>query len=176
MRELGGSAEAKSPVPTHGWFAACSDSEGNAFHLWQADPAPPEVRRLALTIGSALLVLGAAAPALAKPPPVAFSDCLGPSVKPEDVLLACGDGTESFHAARWTRWTRLGARAVGMAQINDCTPSCVDGHDHTYRAVLLLDRPRACGGRRLFTRVRLVLTGPPGGGQPVGSIVMCPVR
>ncbi len=39
VRELGGQAEAKSPVPGHGWFAACKDSEGNAFHLWQQDPA-----------------------------------------------------------------------------------------------------------------------------------------
>jgi predicted enzyme related to lactoylglutathione lyase len=37
VRELGGEAADKSPVPTHGWFAACKDSEGNAFHLWQAD-------------------------------------------------------------------------------------------------------------------------------------------
>jgi uncharacterized protein len=37
VRELGGDAEAKSPVPGHGWFAACHDSEGNAFHLWQSD-------------------------------------------------------------------------------------------------------------------------------------------
>lgn len=37
VRELGGTAEAKSPVPTHGWFAACTDSEGNAFVLWQGD-------------------------------------------------------------------------------------------------------------------------------------------
>jgi predicted enzyme related to lactoylglutathione lyase len=39
VRELGGTAAAKSPVPTHGWFAACNDSEGNVFHLWQADSA-----------------------------------------------------------------------------------------------------------------------------------------
>jgi predicted enzyme related to lactoylglutathione lyase len=38
VRELGGTAEAKAPVPTHGWFAGCTDSEGNAFSLWQADP------------------------------------------------------------------------------------------------------------------------------------------
>ena len=38
-RELGGQADDKMPVPTHGWFSACKDSEGNAFHLWQADPA-----------------------------------------------------------------------------------------------------------------------------------------
>ena len=39
VRELGGEAADKSPVPGHGWFAACKDSEGNAFHLWQGDPA-----------------------------------------------------------------------------------------------------------------------------------------
>jgi predicted enzyme related to lactoylglutathione lyase len=37
VRELGGEAADKQPVPTHGWFSACKDSEGNAFHLWQAD-------------------------------------------------------------------------------------------------------------------------------------------
>ena len=31
VRELGGTAESKTPVPTHGWFAACTDSEGNRF-------------------------------------------------------------------------------------------------------------------------------------------------
>jgi predicted enzyme related to lactoylglutathione lyase len=39
VRELGGTASEKTPVPTHGWFAACVDSEGNEFRLWQADPA-----------------------------------------------------------------------------------------------------------------------------------------
>jgi uncharacterized protein len=37
VQELGGQAEEKKPVPTHGWFAACKDSEGNEFHLWQSD-------------------------------------------------------------------------------------------------------------------------------------------
>jgi predicted enzyme related to lactoylglutathione lyase len=27
------------PVPGHGWFAACRDTEGNAFSLWQGDEA-----------------------------------------------------------------------------------------------------------------------------------------
>lgn len=39
VRELGGEAGDKTPVPGHGWFASCNDSEGNAFHLWQADAA-----------------------------------------------------------------------------------------------------------------------------------------
>jgi predicted enzyme related to lactoylglutathione lyase len=37
VRELGGTASEKTPVPTHGWFAECVDSEGNEFRLWQAD-------------------------------------------------------------------------------------------------------------------------------------------
>ena len=37
VRELGGEADAKTAVPTHGWFSACKDSEGNAFRLWQGD-------------------------------------------------------------------------------------------------------------------------------------------
>jgi uncharacterized protein len=37
VRELGGEAAEKQPVPTHGWFAGCKDTEGNAFYLWQND-------------------------------------------------------------------------------------------------------------------------------------------
>jgi predicted enzyme related to lactoylglutathione lyase len=39
VQELGGQAEDKMPVPGHGWFAACRDTEGNAFSLWQGDEA-----------------------------------------------------------------------------------------------------------------------------------------
>ena len=37
VREIGGQAEEKMPVPGMGWFAACKDSEGNAFSFWQSD-------------------------------------------------------------------------------------------------------------------------------------------
>jgi uncharacterized protein len=37
VRELGGEAADKMPVPGHGWFAACKDTEGNVFFLWQQD-------------------------------------------------------------------------------------------------------------------------------------------
>jgi len=38
-RELGGTAEDKSPVPGYGWFSACTDNQGIHFHLWQGDSA-----------------------------------------------------------------------------------------------------------------------------------------
>ena len=37
VRDLGGEGGEKVPVPGHGWFAACRDTEGNAFSLWQGD-------------------------------------------------------------------------------------------------------------------------------------------
>ena len=37
IRELGGEATDKQPIPQIGWFATCSDTEGNAFNLFQAD-------------------------------------------------------------------------------------------------------------------------------------------
>jgi uncharacterized protein len=37
VRDLGGQAEEKAPVPGMGWFAACKDPEGNDFSLWQTD-------------------------------------------------------------------------------------------------------------------------------------------
>jgi len=37
VRQLGGTAEEKQPIPHVGWFAHCVDTEGNAFSLFQSD-------------------------------------------------------------------------------------------------------------------------------------------
>ena len=37
VRELGGEADDKNPVPGMGWFATCRDPHGNDFGLWQSD-------------------------------------------------------------------------------------------------------------------------------------------
>jgi predicted enzyme related to lactoylglutathione lyase len=41
VRELGGDADEKQPIPTIGWFARCKDSEGNPFNLFQSDESVP---------------------------------------------------------------------------------------------------------------------------------------
>ena len=38
VRDGGGTAEEKMPIPGQGWFAACTDPDGNAFSLFQNDP------------------------------------------------------------------------------------------------------------------------------------------
>ena len=37
VREGGGKADDKSPIPHVGWFSHCADPEGNAFSLFQSD-------------------------------------------------------------------------------------------------------------------------------------------
>src|SRR3954447_131516 len=37
VRELGGRADEKQPIPHVGWFARCTDTEGNDFSLFQSD-------------------------------------------------------------------------------------------------------------------------------------------
>ena len=39
VRDLGGKADAKQPIPTQGWFANCVDTEGNTFSLFESDPS-----------------------------------------------------------------------------------------------------------------------------------------
>jgi predicted enzyme related to lactoylglutathione lyase len=41
VRELGGSADEKHPIPEIGWFARCRDTEGNDFSLFQSDESVP---------------------------------------------------------------------------------------------------------------------------------------
>ena len=41
VRDAGGSADDKQPIPQTGWFARCKDTEGNAFSLYQTDESVP---------------------------------------------------------------------------------------------------------------------------------------
>lgn len=38
VNELGGQSGEPMAVPSMGWFATCTDTEGNDFGLWQTDP------------------------------------------------------------------------------------------------------------------------------------------
>jgi predicted enzyme related to lactoylglutathione lyase len=44
VRDAGGEANDKGPIPGIGWFSHCKDTEGNDFGLFQSDEsvAPPE--------------------------------------------------------------------------------------------------------------------------------------
>ena len=39
IKDSGGTTEKKAPIPGQGWFAACTDPDGNSFSLFQSDPS-----------------------------------------------------------------------------------------------------------------------------------------
>lgn len=41
VRDAGGEADDKQPIPEVGWFARCKDTEGNSFSLFQGDDSVP---------------------------------------------------------------------------------------------------------------------------------------
>jgi predicted enzyme related to lactoylglutathione lyase len=41
VRDAGGDAEDKQPIPGIGWFTRCTDTEGNPFALFQSDESVP---------------------------------------------------------------------------------------------------------------------------------------
>lgn len=41
IRELGGTADDKQPIPGIGWFTSAKDPEGNVFSLYQSDESAP---------------------------------------------------------------------------------------------------------------------------------------
>jgi predicted enzyme related to lactoylglutathione lyase len=41
VRDAGGEADDKQPIPEIGWFARCKDPEGNPFSLFQGDESVP---------------------------------------------------------------------------------------------------------------------------------------
>ncbi|MGA5036865.1 hypothetical protein ACPCA8_07350 [Streptomyces capoamus] len=67
-------------------------------------------------------------------------DCLWHrTVRPDDFILACGDGNSRLIGLHWSRWTPDGAVAVGVNMVNDCKPYCAAGRFRAYPVTVRLD-------------------------------------
>jgi hypothetical protein len=66
-------------------------------------------------------------------------------VQPTSLLLVCSDGTAGLKDLTWSHWghnitTSTSGQSIpaptatgtGEFFLNDCTPNCAQGHDHTY--------------------------------------------
>ncbi len=74
----------------------------------------------------------------------------------------CGDGAAGLTGLHWTSWTSHLASGYGTYYLNDCTPTCVAGHFHTYRALVALWGSAAVKGHpslRKYTQMTLIFTG-----------------
>jgi hypothetical protein len=116
-----------------------------------------------------------AAPGLGVASKVVYVECnkagLPAKVQPRTVVLACGDGNAALSGLKWLGWGRAAATASGLAQLNDCKPSCVGGTFRAYPVKVTFDRIRPCAGLRQYTRLKLVYKGKPFPPGPRRSVV-----
>jgi len=83
--------------------------------------------------------------------------CVGaPQVRPSRFVLACGDGNFYVTALRWVRWSASVGIARGVANLNDCQPSCAAGHFHSTSAVLVFSDPVSRSAGELFSVVTVL--------------------
>ncbi|MFF5448682.1 hypothetical protein [Streptomyces sp. NPDC012888] len=122
----------------------------------------------AVTLAAALLAAALApASATVRAPgdDVVLVDCASePQVRPEDFILACGDGNNRLVDLRWTSWGPQGATATGTDMVNDCVPYCAAGTFRAHPVRVTVSDPRPWpgdDGLRHFTRIRMVFTGTP---------------
>jgi uncharacterized lipoprotein NlpE involved in copper resistance len=74
----------------------------------------------------------------------------------------CGDGAVGLKGLHWTSWTSHLASGYGTYFLNDCTPTCVGGHFHSYPALVTLWGSAAVKGHpteRKYTEMTLIFTG-----------------
>jgi hypothetical protein len=90
---------------------------------------------------------------------------LGCDNKPEvgpSSISNCGDGAIGLTSLHWTSWTPHLASGYGTYYLNDCQPTCVAGHFHSYPALVTLWGSAAVPGHpseRKYTQMTLIFTG-----------------
>ncbi|MYW18902.1 hypothetical protein GT045_14390 [Streptomyces sp. SID486] len=134
----------------------------------------------AVTLAAGALLTATMTTATASPPTPAATphrtgssqpvlvDCLWHrTVRPDDFLLACGDGNSRLTGLHWDKWSPGGATAVGLNLVNDCKPYCAAGTFHAYPVSIRLDGSKTWKKHPEFQRyTRLSLTYP--GVRPEG--------
>jgi hypothetical protein len=106
--------------------------------------------------------LAAAADAAATSVPVVVDCAVHGQTRPGQYNLACAGGGAYLSGLHWASWGASAAFAEGFSTINDCVPSCVGGHGHTFPVLVTLWRaePRpGHAGQRYFTRLTVIYTG-----------------
>jgi hypothetical protein len=128
-----------------------------------------------IPVAAAIAMLGAltALPADARTKVRAVSDCRHGEVRPDAIILACGDGTSALSHLRWRTWGGRTARATGTLSYVDCTPSCAEGTQHHAHASLRLTTRHHCKGHGglYYTRGRLTARG-----RTHTVVLGCPAR
>ena len=95
--------------------------------------------RLAIAAVTITALLSAAA-AFASTPILVYENSAviqGLKVRPSMLTMAA-DGNDTITSLHWTGWGSSAARAKGLNHVNNCIPSCADGHITTVHVAVRL--------------------------------------
>uniref|UniRef100_A0AAU2K2H3 Secreted protein n=1 Tax=Streptomyces sp. NBC_00049 TaxID=2903617 RepID=A0AAU2K2H3_9ACTN len=141
------------------------DASGNGRHI---RPRWSRVRAATLLCAAAALA-AATLPASAQPravsapaPDPVVVDCFSKAqVRPDEYLLACGDGNNRLVGLHWDTWGPKTATATGTDMVNDCRPYCAAGRFRPYPVTVTLSSPQPWPDHpdvQRFTMIRLLYT------------------
>ncbi len=84
-------------------------------------------------------------------------DCKGGTarIKPQFIMLACGDGGEYVRKASWTHWGDATATAVGTMYAIRCVPACYDGTLLSGPAKITVTGIKTRHGRHEYGHIRV---------------------
>jgi hypothetical protein len=111
---------------------------------------------LIVLIGSLVLLAPVATGAASSRVYVANNSCQGHSVRPSQIILACGDGEVWATNLRFSHYGGPTAWSSGTLQHVVCQPSCAQGYVKSDAARIKLDRIVSCAGRRYYGRATVV--------------------
>jgi hypothetical protein len=152
-------------IPVLASVTACSSGQPGP-----AAPASPSTTTVAVSPMPVPASSTAAAPPAVHPPSsksLVVVDCSGQGqVRPASYVIACADANDQLTGLRWTRWGPNIASGTGQETVNDCTPTCVAGHEHTYPVDVTLSAPAPWSGHAGTLRFGMLTLRYSGGRPP----------
>jgi hypothetical protein len=116
--------------------AASATTSSHTALTSAASSAPPQPSAPASAPSTVSASATSSASSAASPQYVLYNCSFQGVVEPPTDTLACADGNALLQGLHWATWTPQLASAYGTFVENDCQPSCVGGHFHSYPVVV----------------------------------------
>jgi uncharacterized protein YecT (DUF1311 family) len=81
---------------------------------------------------------------------------LGPPLFKPPYAFQSADGADDWSIERWISYGGPTARAIAVADLNDCTPSCADGHHSLATTTIVFQGRVPCDGVLAYASFRVV--------------------